>query len=113
MRPGKRLSVQARHDLLVMDWESRYPLTKRRCSLPSMVPGGRGRQFDTDEEDEDLERSPQGTKRRFTEFECPTCSAHNPVGDAFGNGDDVFCGFCGQSFVALVDEDGALRLKET
>ena len=32
---------------------------------------------------------------------------------AFGNGDDVFCGYCGQSFVAQVDEDGGLRLKET
>jgi aerobic-type carbon monoxide dehydrogenase small subunit (CoxS/CutS family) len=80
-----------------------------------MVPGGRGKEFDSDDEDddEDVARAAQGHRRRFTEFECPTCSAHNPVGDAFGNGDDVFCGYCGQSFVALVDEDGALRLKET
>jgi hypothetical protein len=35
------------------------------------------------------------------------------MGDAFGNGDDVFCGYCGQSFRAEVNEDGALRLKET
>jgi hypothetical protein len=76
-----------------------------------MVSGGRGKQYD--DTDDDDAKGPQGTKRKFTEFECPTCSAHNPVGDAFGNGDDIFCGYCGQSFVALVDEDGGLKLKET
>jgi transcription elongation factor Elf1 len=76
-----------------------------------MVSGGRGKQFDAGD-DEDAPATP-GRKRRFSEFECPTCSAHNPMGDAFGNGDDVFCGYCGQSFVAIVDEDGALKLKET
>jgi len=77
-----------------------------------MVSGGRGKQFDDASDDEDGPARP-GKKRRFSEFECPTCSAHNPMGDAFGNGDDVFCGYCGQSFVAIVDEDGALKLKET
>jgi transcription elongation factor Elf1 len=76
-----------------------------------MVSGGRGKQYD--DMDDDDAKAPPGTRSRFTEFECPTCSAHNPIGDAFGNGDDVFCGYCGQSFVAVVDEDGGLKLKET
>jgi uncharacterized Zn-finger protein len=53
-----------------------------------------------------------GSKRRFDEFDCPTCSANNPLGDGFGNNDEVFCAYCGMSFKALVDEEGALRLKE-
>jgi hypothetical protein len=77
-----------------------------------MVSGGRGKQSDAGDDDEDAKAAP-GRKRRFSEFECPSCSAHNPIGDAFGNGDDLFCGYCGQSFVAIVDEDGGLRLKET
>ena len=75
-------------------------------------PGGRGKDLDTGDDDDDA-KVPRGPARKFTEFECPTCSAHNPVGDAFGNGDDIFCGYCGQSFVAQVDEDGGLRLRET
>jgi len=77
-----------------------------------MVPGG-GRDKHQDFDEDEAPKGPSGKKRRFSEFECPTCSAHNPMGDAFGNGDDVFCGYCGQSFVAEVDEDGGLRLRET
>jgi len=77
-----------------------------------MVPGG-SRDKHQDFDDDEAPKGTTGKNRRFTEFECPTCSAHNPLGDAFGNGDDIFCGYCGQSFVAQVDEDGALRLRET
>jgi transcription elongation factor Elf1 len=52
-----------------------------------------------------------GTRRRFEEFECPTCSANNPF-DEFGNNDEVLCSWCGLSFKAQVDEEGNLRLKE-
>ena len=97
-------------------WPSRNPLSapaKPLYSPAKVTGGGRGKHFDVDDDDDELTKAAPGKKRRLTEFECPTCSAHNPVGDAFGNGDDVFCGYCGQSFVALIDEDGALRLKET
>lgn len=53
-----------------------------------------------------------GSKRRFDEFDCPSCSANNPIGDGFGNNDEVFCAYCGMSFKALVDDEGALRLKD-
>jgi hypothetical protein len=63
------------------------------------------------EEDEDKKSGRSlGTKRRFAEFECPTCSANNPL--EFGNGEDVPCSYCGLSFTAIVDEEGTLKLRE-
>ncbi len=52
-----------------------------------------------------------GVRRRFSEFECPACSANNPF-DEFGNNDEVLCNWCGVQFKALVDDEGALKLKE-
>ena len=68
------------------------------------------------EEEEDEQRksgASKGVKRRFDEFECPSCSAYNPVGDGFGNNDEVVCNYCGVSFNALVDEEGTLKMKES
>ena len=72
------------------------------------------RQSHSEELDEEDKKSGRalGTKRRFEEFECPACSAHNPF-DTFGNGDDVLCNWCGMEFRAIVDEEGTLRLKES
>jgi transcription elongation factor Elf1 len=53
-----------------------------------------------------------GTRRKFTEFECPTCSANNPS-EVFGNGDEVICGYCGQGFIARIDNEGTLKLRES
>ncbi|HTO95847.1 MAG TPA: hypothetical protein VMK66_02280 [Myxococcales bacterium] len=64
-----------------------------------------------EDEDEALKDAALGSKRRFSEFECPTCSAHNPF-DEFGNNDEVLCNWCGLQFKALVDEEGNLKLKE-
>ena len=52
-----------------------------------------------------------GSKRKFDEFECPACSAHNPFDD-FGNDDEVTCGWCGMGFVAIVDDDSRLKLRQ-
>ena len=70
-------------------------------------------QIDEAEEDE-AKRSGEalGSKRRFDEFECPTCSAYNPQDD-FGNGDDLTCSYCGLSFLAIVNDEGKLKLRET
>jgi len=35
---------------------------------------------------------------RWTEFECPDCSADNPWDDGFGLGDELFCSWCGNRF---------------
>lgn len=53
-----------------------------------------------------------GVKRKFTEFDCPTCSANNPADD-FGNGDEVICGYCGLEFEVKVTADGELKLRES
>ena len=68
-----------------------------------------------EEEEEEQKKSgaAEGSKRRFDEFECPTCSADNMVGDSFGNNDDVVCNYCGVSFIAKVDDEGKLKLKES
>jgi hypothetical protein len=67
---------------------------------------------DFEDDDEKPTGAALGARRRFEEFECPSCSAHNPF-DEFGNNDEVLCNWCGVEFKALVDEEGVLRLKET
>jgi hypothetical protein len=79
-----------------------------------MAPPDRGPLGDFAEHDEDEDKKSGkslGSARKFEEFECPACSAHNPF-EPFGNGDDVLCNWCGLQFLALVDEDGNLKLKE-
>ena len=67
------------------------------------------------EEEEEQRKSgaAQGSKRKFDEFECPSCTAYNPVGDGFSNNDEVVCNYCGVSFMAKVDDEGKLKLKES
>ena len=76
-----------------------------------MAPRDHFRGAEMDDEDEKPTGKALGARRRFSEFECPTCSANNPF-DEFGNNDEVLCNWCGIEFIALVDEDGVLRLKE-
>ena len=49
--------------------------------------------------------------RRFSDFDCPECSANNPWDESFGNGAELRCHYCGQELVAIVTEAGRLRLK--
>lgn len=65
--------------------------------------------FDDDDDDRKSGRS-LGKKRRFTEFECPSCSANNPL--EFGSGDEVSCSYCGIPFLVHVDDEGNLKLRE-
>jgi uncharacterized Zn-finger protein len=78
------------------------------------MPVDRGDMYEIAEEDDEEERKKSGenlgVKRRFDEFECPTCSANNPLD--FGNGDEIPCSYCGLSFLAIVDEEGKLKLRE-
>ncbi len=76
-----------------------------------MAPRDHSRYIEEDD-DEKPTGAALGTRRRFEEFECPSCSAHNPY-DEFGNNEEVLCNWCGVEFKALVDEEGVLRLKET
>ena len=66
-----------------------------------------------EEEEQKKSGAAEGSKRRFDEFECPTCAADNLVGDGFGNNDDLVCNYCGVSFIAKVDDEGKLKLKDS
>jgi hypothetical protein len=71
--------------------------------------------IDRDAVDEDELEASEGEERknrRFTDFDCPTCSANNPYDDSFGDGDQVLCYYCGQDFEVHVSDEGRLRLKE-
>ncbi len=69
-------------------------------------------QITEDEEDEAKKSGEhEGSRRTFSEFECPTCSAYNPH-ERFGNEDEVRCAYCGLGFVAVVDDEGKLKLRE-
>ncbi|HET6923426.1 MAG TPA: hypothetical protein VFI16_09780 [Anaeromyxobacteraceae bacterium] len=54
----------------------------------------------------------EGHSRRFQDFDCPVCNANNPYDDAFGDGDEVLCYYCGQEFDVRVTDEGRLRLRE-
>ncbi|HZH03213.1 MAG TPA: hypothetical protein VEY30_05465 [Myxococcaceae bacterium] len=64
---------------------------------------------DDGEEDEKLSASPQG---RFKEFDCPGCSANNPVDPPFVNGDELLCNYCGSSFTVKVSDEGRVKFRE-
>ena len=66
-----------------------------------------------DQEEEEAKKSGRilGSKRRFDEWECPGCSAYNPRED-FGHGEELMCSYCGLSYLAEVDDEGTLHLKE-
>jgi hypothetical protein len=40
-------------------------------------------------DDDDDERGQSGARSRFQEFECPSCNAHNPMADSFGDRDEI------------------------
>jgi transcription elongation factor Elf1 len=65
---------------------------------------------DDDEQDRG-DASAAGRKRKFREFDCPECSANNPLDEGFGHGDEVLCNYCGEEFRVEVNDDGRLRLR--
>ena len=52
-----------------------------------------------------------GSKRRFNDFDCPDCNANNPYDEAFGDGDEIRCFYCGTEFKVSVNDEGRLRMK--
>jgi DNA-directed RNA polymerase subunit RPC12/RpoP len=44
-------------------------------------------------------------KPKWTEFECPECSANNPWHDGFEVGDQLFCGYCGAVLIVKRTDD--------
>jgi hypothetical protein len=67
--------------------------------------------IDEYEEEDKPEGEDLGRARRFTDFDCPDCNANNPCDDAFGDGEEIRCYYCGQEFRVDVTDSGRLRLK--
>lgn len=44
-------------------------------------------------------------QKRWTDWECPECTANNVHGDGFVVGDELFCAWCGQVFQVRRGED--------
>lgn len=68
--------------------------------------------LDDDDDDKDLKGSELGSRRRFGDFDCPSCNANNPWDDGFGDGDEIRCYYCGEEFRVRVTDEGRLRLRE-
>lgn len=60
------------------------------------------------DDDGEVEKEPG---RRFKEFDCPLCSANNPLDDGFKEGDEVRCAYCGVDFQVMTS-GGRLKLRE-
>ncbi len=59
-----------------------------------------------------MSTSNKRNKPTWTEFECPECTAENPLEDGFTYGDEVFCYWCGCRFTVrkMAAEDEKYRL---
>ncbi|MCI0572828.1 MAG: transcription elongation factor 1 family protein [Myxococcaceae bacterium] len=64
------------------------------------------------DDDEDVGDSPGRTGRGATEFDCPSCNAHNPVDDPLTEGAEVLCNYCGSQFQVRISSEGRLKLRE-
>ncbi|GAB4293911.1 MAG: hypothetical protein Kow0090_08470 [Myxococcota bacterium] len=49
---------------------------------------------------------------RYFEFDCPLCSANNPLDEGFRSGEEVLCLYCGATFRTRADSEGNLKLVE-
>ena len=68
--------------------------------------------YDPAYDDEEKKGASDGDSTRiFKDFDCPDCSANNPYDDGFGDGDEVRCYYCGQDYLAQVNDSGRLKLK--
>jgi transposase-like protein len=67
--------------------------------------------YDPHADDED-ESPGDEAGEAILEFDCPACSANNPYGDGFRDGDEVRCSYCGQDFEVRVGSSGRLKFRE-
>ncbi len=64
-----------------------------------------------EDDDANKELAAAGPKSKFKEFDCPDCSANNPVDPPFGQGDEILCNYCGSSFDVKVSDEGKAKFK--
>lgn len=62
--------------------------------------------------DEDDDKPEVTKKKKFDEFDCPSCNANNPWPDGLHEGDEIHCHYCGTSYLVRLSDEGKLKLKE-
>ncbi len=65
-----------------------------------------------DWEDDEKGLDNGGAKKKFKEWDCPSCNANNPA-EGVGHGDEVLCNYCGTEFSVKVNDEGKIKLRET
>ena len=65
--------------------------------------------IDKNAEEEDLKES---GRRAYTDYDCPSCDANNPVEMALRDGEETRCNYCGSEYKVRITDEGRLRLKE-
>ena len=66
--------------------------------------------IDKNAEEEDLRE--ERRQRAYTDYDCPTCNANNPVEMALRDGDETSCNYCGSEYKVRITDEGRLKLKE-
>jgi hypothetical protein len=64
---------------------------------------------DHNADDDDLKE--EMARSRATDFDCPSCSANNPVESALRDRDEISCHYCGAAYLVRIAH-GRLKLKE-
>jgi transcription elongation factor Elf1 len=65
---------------------------------------------DKNADEEDLKE--EVVHSRATDFDCPTCSANNPMEDALRDRDEISCHYCGAEYQVRISPEGRMKLKE-
>jgi transcription elongation factor Elf1 len=63
--------------------------------------------FEDDEKDD-----AKGKKKKFDEFDCPSCNANNPWPDGLHDNEEVLCHYCGTSYLVRFTDDSRFKLRE-
>ncbi|MET0402603.1 MAG: hypothetical protein ABW123_09380 [Cystobacter sp.] len=61
---------------------------------------------------EDDDEKDSGSKGGRKDFDCPECSANNPLDDALADGQEVLCNYCGCEFVVKMADNGRFKFRE-
>ena len=65
---------------------------------------------DKNADEDDLKE--EVVRSRATDFDCPTCSANNPIEAALRDRDEISCHYCGAEYQVRINQEGRLKLKE-
>jgi transcription elongation factor Elf1 len=65
---------------------------------------------DHNADEEDLKE--EVARSRATDFDCPSCSANNPMESALRDRDEISCHYCGAEYQVRISGEGRVKLKE-